>query len=108
MHAMKFLRSKYVNNPVVAAIILVAGSAVLSFLDDLTDPIFTPRESVVVGKICDVIAAPGYLLLWLPHSKSRVIQVAEVSLIFLFIIGAWAAVFNAARAFYWRIRGLKR
>ena len=111
MRAMNFLRSKYVNNPVVAAIILVSGSLVLGALDDRTEPIFTRHESTVIGTICDVIAFPAALLdrsglLW--HSKSHAVQVADILLILLVVIGTWAAIIYFVRALYWRMRGLKR
>ena len=104
---MNMLRSKYVNNPVVAAIIIVGAGIIMMELNERPDSGFPESESRVIKTFCDVVSFPLSLLEWAGlggHPKSRVLQVGKIVFGLVMLVGTWTAIIYGARAMLWRIR----
>jgi hypothetical protein len=104
---MNILRSKYVNNPVVAAMIIVGAAFIMAALNERQSSGFPDAETRTIRTFCDAVGFPLGLIEWAGwdvHPKSHALRIANMVIAVVIPVGTWTIIICGMRGLVRRIR----
>ena len=104
---MNILRSKYVNNPVVAAIIIVGAAFIMAALNERSSSGFPDTETRIIRTFCDIVGFPLGLIEWAGwdiHPESHALRIANMVIAVVIPVGTWTMIIYGIRSLIRRIR----